>query len=259
MMLDAQPDIDVVGEAANGKEVLAQVGDCDPDVVVMDIQMPQMDGIEATRRLVDRRSGLCPGADHLRPGRVRLPRALRRGLRVHAQGRDQRTTGRGGPHRVRWTSDAGACDHPTAHRRLLQATQTTRSGRPPQRLSDRELDVVRELAKGKSNAEIASTSSSAKPPSRATSPTSDQARPPRPRPDRHLRLRARPHPPLRHQPVINHRGWEHTSEPSSALALPGAMTEPHRRVEDGSHGLGSARSPGEAGLVGDDHGLNTVS
>ena len=51
LLLAAEPDLEVVGEAANGAECLAIVGTARPDVVVMDIRMPVMDGIEATTRL----------------------------------------------------------------------------------------------------------------------------------------------------------------------------------------------------------------
>ncbi|HEX8997270.1 MAG TPA: response regulator transcription factor [Ktedonobacterales bacterium] len=51
MMLDAQPDIEVVGEASDGKQALAEAQRLQPDVVLMDITMPEMNGIEATRQV----------------------------------------------------------------------------------------------------------------------------------------------------------------------------------------------------------------
>src|SRR5438552_3340605 len=52
MILDAEEDMDVVGEAANGKEALTEADRLRPDVVLMDVRMPELDGIEATRRLL---------------------------------------------------------------------------------------------------------------------------------------------------------------------------------------------------------------
>jgi DNA-binding NarL/FixJ family response regulator len=52
MLIGSQPDLDVVGEAADGNEVAALVGSCRPDVVLMDVRMSSVDGVTATRELV---------------------------------------------------------------------------------------------------------------------------------------------------------------------------------------------------------------
>ncbi|NUS82884.1 MAG: response regulator transcription factor [Streptomyces sp.] len=52
-LLDAQPDIEVVGEAADGERAVAQVREVRPDMVLMDIRMPQLDGLAATRRITE--------------------------------------------------------------------------------------------------------------------------------------------------------------------------------------------------------------
>ena len=53
MILDAKEDMEVVGEAADGNEAVALAAEQEPDVVLMDVRMPDTDGIEATRRIVD--------------------------------------------------------------------------------------------------------------------------------------------------------------------------------------------------------------
>ena len=51
MILGAEPDIEVVGEAQNGREAVARARELRPDVALMDVRMPEMDGIEATRQV----------------------------------------------------------------------------------------------------------------------------------------------------------------------------------------------------------------
>jgi DNA-binding NarL/FixJ family response regulator len=53
MILGAQPDMEIVGEAGNGREAVDRAGELRPDIVVMDVAMPELNGIEATRRLIE--------------------------------------------------------------------------------------------------------------------------------------------------------------------------------------------------------------
>ena len=87
-ILGAQDDIDVVGEAEDGVAAVEVAPELRPDVIVMDIRMPRLDGIEATRRLVakDDNRPARARADDVRPRRVRLRGDTSRRRRLHAQG-----------------------------------------------------------------------------------------------------------------------------------------------------------------------------
>ena len=60
-LIDAEDDLEVVGEAADGRQAVGLAADLGPDVVVMDVRMPVLDGIGATRQICPNEEGACPG------------------------------------------------------------------------------------------------------------------------------------------------------------------------------------------------------
>ncbi|MFL5824992.1 MAG: response regulator [Thermoleophilaceae bacterium] len=158
MMLEAEPDIEVAGEAANGKQALDVVRTTDPDIVLMDVRMSELDGIEATARLVS--SGAR--ARVLMLTTFDLDEYVYLALKAGASGfllkdasREQLATA------VRTVASGEALLAPAITRRLIEDY----CRRPPPGagapvgldLSPRELEVLKHLARGLSNAEIAGT------------------------------------------------------------------------------------------------------
>jgi DNA-binding NarL/FixJ family response regulator len=156
MMLSAEPDITVAGEATTGREVLGLTRSTPVDVVLMDIRMPDVDGIEATERLV--RAGS--------PARVLilttfdLDEYVYRAMRAGASGfllkdatREQLATA------VRTVASGDALLAPAITRRLIsdfcRRPPYDLAARVAGELSQRELEVLRCVAEGLSNAEIA--------------------------------------------------------------------------------------------------------
>jgi DNA-binding NarL/FixJ family response regulator len=156
MILRAEPDIDVVGEAADGAEAVALARELDPDVVLMDVRMPNVDGIEATRRIIDG-SGHAPRVLVLTT--FDLDAYVYEALRAGASGfllkdapEDQLVSG------IRIVAGGASLFAPAVTRRLIERFADTAPPEPPPSLGEltpRELEVLRLVARGLSNAEIA--------------------------------------------------------------------------------------------------------
>jgi DNA-binding NarL/FixJ family response regulator len=156
-MLGAQPDLTIVGEAADGAEAVRLAAELSPDVVVMDIRMPAMDGIEATRR-IRRRDG-APRILILTT--FDLDEYVYDALRAGAAGfllKDAPPGQLAEAVRTVATGDALLAPAVTARligRFLKVPPSDAAAAKVLDRLTDRELEVLRLVARGLSNAELA--------------------------------------------------------------------------------------------------------
>ena len=159
MILDSEEDISVVGEAADGNGVIDLAVEKAPDVVVMDIRMPGMDGIEATG-LIARRA---PGVRVLVVTTFHLDEYILAALRAGADGFLLKDTAPEAlPDAVRTVAAGDALLAPRVTRRLIEhyVGQPDVDGdlkRGIGELTGRELEVMRQVATGATNAEIAAT------------------------------------------------------------------------------------------------------
>jgi DNA-binding NarL/FixJ family response regulator len=159
MILEAETDVEVVGEAADGAEALEVAAEVDPDVILMDVRMPNVDGLEATRRLLD---GKSEGPRVLILTTFDLDEYVYEALRVGASGFLLKDTP---PEQlveaIHVVANGDALLSPVITRRVIE--QFVR--RPPdslrkpapelEELTARELEMLRYVARGLSNAEIA--------------------------------------------------------------------------------------------------------
>jgi DNA-binding NarL/FixJ family response regulator len=159
MILDAEDDLNVIGEAEDGAKAVEQVKRLKPDVVLMDIRMPELDGIEATRRIVDAAGEEGPRVLMLTT--FDLNEYVYEALRAGASGfllkdvpPEQLAAG------IRVVAAGDALLAPTITKRLISefAASAPMDPAPPSgydELTEREREVFGLIARGLSNAEIA--------------------------------------------------------------------------------------------------------
>jgi len=159
MILEAEPDIDVVGEAGDGEEAVAAARSQKPDVILMDVRMPDVDGLEATRRLLE---GQAEGPRIVILTTFDLDEYVYEALRVGASGFLLKDTP---PEQlvdaIHVVARGDALLSPAITRRVIEefVRRPPESVRKPapglEELTARELEMLRYVARGLSNAEIA--------------------------------------------------------------------------------------------------------
>ncbi len=151
MILSAHPDLEVVGEAGNGREAVERAAELKPDVVVMDVSMPELNGIEATRRIAEASPRTRVLALSMHKDAVYVREILRAGARGYLL-KDSiesdlvaavRAVGRGDGYLSPSVSDAVLSDY----RKHVSD--------PIDLLTSREREVLQMIAEGKTNKEIA--------------------------------------------------------------------------------------------------------
>ena len=151
--LQTQDDVEIAGEAADGDEAVRQVRELVPDVVLMDLVMPKLDGIAAIREM----RALSPSTRVLVLTSFADDDKVFAAVKAGAAGyllKDVRPQELGDAIRTVYRGEALL--HPTVAAKLMrELAQTGRRQASPDSLTDRELDVLRLIARGMSNKEIA--------------------------------------------------------------------------------------------------------
>jgi DNA-binding NarL/FixJ family response regulator len=150
-ILSTQPDLEVVGQAGDGQEAVAQVKALQPDVILLDLEMPEVDGVEALRRLHDLDPDVRVIVFTAFDTDERILTAVQAGARGYLL--------KGVPRRelfnaVRVVFSGGSLLQPVVASKLMRQVREEPE-RPAERLTPREMEVLEQLAQGLQNKEIA--------------------------------------------------------------------------------------------------------
>jgi DNA-binding NarL/FixJ family response regulator len=153
-LLERQSNIEVVGEASNGHEAVFRVGELQPDIVLMDIAMPEMNGLEATRQIVDKYPQVRILILTQHDNREFITPILQAGASGYIL---KKSGGRELVNAIHEVYTQGAFLEPTITRQLLDdyAHPEKKTASPDIHLTHREKEVLHLLIAGKSNKEIA--------------------------------------------------------------------------------------------------------
>jgi DNA-binding NarL/FixJ family response regulator len=155
MILEQRPDLELVGEAGDGDEAIRAAAELDPDVILMDIRMPNLDGVEATRRLVNSGSA----ARILVLTTFDLDEYVYAAVRAGASGFLLKDVQPGElVDAIRVVAAGNSLFGPAATRRLVERfapPPAARATNTINELTEREREILRLLAQGRSNAELA--------------------------------------------------------------------------------------------------------
>src|SRR3712207_89060 len=150
MFLSLDPEIQVVGEAANGQEAVAMARELQPDVVLMDLLMPVMDGLQATQTIRTE----MPEVEILALTSVLEGASVTRAIRAGAIGYLLKDTDAEELHRaLRGAAEGRVQLAPEAAARLMREVKAPES---PEELTERETEVLKLLARGQANKQISS-------------------------------------------------------------------------------------------------------
>ena len=154
-VLGPEPDMDVVGEAATGKEVVERAAELRPDIILMDIQMPQVNGIEATRRILEANPQVGVVVLTMFEDDDSVFSAMRAGARGYVlKGADPSEILKV----VRAVGDGEAHFGPEIAKRLMDFFSTPKPVSPAEtfpELTSREREILDLIAQGHNNAKIA--------------------------------------------------------------------------------------------------------